>query len=345
MLDPAADELMVRMVASGVCGTDVHAVSGEQPIPRFPVVLGHEGAGVVEKVGPGVVGFVPGDHVVIALYADCGRCRQCIRGRVDECDSDWRRAGFIGIQGDGRSRIRQSDDEIYPMFGVGTLAEYTTIRAGQAVRIDPDLPLESMCLTACGVATGLGAVLHSADVRLGDSVLVVGCGGVGLNVVQGARIAGATTIVAAGIDDARLALARRLGATHVIDTRDVPLDVSNIVPGGVDFAFEVVGSPDLIASCLALTRIGGTCVMVGLTPPGAIMPADGRVLAGARRLVGCRSGGGNPQHNVPLMAELHGQGRLLLDELIGRRLPFAEVASAFRPSAGEAAGRTVVTFR
>ena len=156
MLDPAADELMVRMVASGVCGTDVHAVSGEQPIPRFPVVLGHEGAGVVEKVGPGVVGFVPGDHVVIALYADCGRCRQCIRGRVDECDSDWRRAGFIGIQGDGRSRIRQSDDEIYPMFGVGTLAEYTTIRAGQAVRIDPDLPLESMCLTACGVATGLG---------------------------------------------------------------------------------------------------------------------------------------------------------------------------------------------
>jgi S-(hydroxymethyl)glutathione dehydrogenase/alcohol dehydrogenase len=343
VLDPGPGEVMVRMVASGVCGTDLHAVTGEQPIPRFPVILGHEGAGVVEMVGPSVVGLTPGDHVVVALYADCAECAQCIRGRPDECDSEWRRVGFTGLQMDGRSRVRQGDTDIHPMFGVGTLAEYTTIRAAQAIRIDPDLSLEAMCLTACGVATGMGAVLHNADVSVGDSVLVVGCGGVGLNVVQGARIAGAGTIIAADISDHKLALARELGATHLINTSRSPLEVHDIVPAGVDVAFEVVGDPELIAVCVGLTRVGGTCVLVGLTPPGATIPVDGRLLGAARRIVGCRSGGGAPKYNIPLMAGLYRQGRLKLDELIGQRLSLDDAAVAFG-SADVVGARTVVTI-
>jgi Zn-dependent alcohol dehydrogenase len=344
VLDPAPGEVMVRMVASGLCATDAHALSGYQPIPRYPVVLGHEGAGIVEKVGAGVKGLVEGDHVVLALWSDCGVCKQCVRGRCDECDSDWHRTGFAGVQADGRSRLRQSGAELYPLFGVGTLAEHTTVRAAQAIRIDPDLSLEAMCLTACAVGTGVGAVLNTADVKVGDTVLVVGCGGVGLNVIQGARIAGASTIVAADVSAANLELARAFGATHLMNTAERPLDLSDLAPDGVDVAFEVVGHPELIAECLRLTRIGGSCIIVGLTAPGATIAVDGRLMTGARRLIGCRSGGGVPQYNIPLMAGLYRDGRLLLDELIGRRLPLADAAHALTTLDNGVVGRSVVTF-
>lgn len=344
VLDPARGEVMVRMVASGICGTDAHAVTGEQPITRFPIVLGHEGAGVIEQVGEGADGLAVGDHVVIALYSDCGECRQCLRGRIDECDSEWRRQGFIGVQADGHSRVRQDGAEIYPMFGAGTLAEYTTIRAAQAIRIDPDLSLEAMCLTACGVATGVGAVLNDAHVEPGDSVLVVGCGGVGLNVIQGAKVAGASMIIAMDVNEVKLDLARTFGATHVINTSRDAFDVSHLVPGGIDVAFEVVGSPALIAACLAQTRIGGRCVLVGLTPPGETVPIDGRLLTGGRQLIGSRSGGGIPSDNIALFSKLYREGLLRLDELIGQTLSFDEVDRGFTSFEQGTVARSIVTF-
>jgi S-(hydroxymethyl)glutathione dehydrogenase/alcohol dehydrogenase len=346
VLDPGPGEVRVRLSASGICATDLHAVTGEQPVLRFPVVLGHEGAGVVDMVGPAVTGLDVGDHVVIALYAECGECRQCLRGRSDECDSEWRRAGFAGEGPDGRPRLRQGEQDIYPLFGAGTLAELTTIRAAQAIKVPDDLALEAMCLTGCCVATGVGAVLNVARVEPGDSVLVVGCGGVGLNVVQGAVVAGASTIIAADIRADQLELARTFGATHVIDTSVAPLDVRSIVPDGVDVAFEVVGSPALIVDALLQTRVGGACVLVGLTSPGQTIPVDGRVLNGARRLLGCRGGGGVPRDNIALFTDLYQGGRLRLDELIGQRLAFDDVEDAFAASGpgSSGPGRTVVTF-
>ncbi|WP_456698599.1 alcohol dehydrogenase catalytic domain-containing protein [Aeromicrobium sp. P5_D10] len=340
--DPAAGQVRVRIVASGICATDVHALTGEQPIQRFPVILGHEGAGIIESVGPGVDGLSVGDHVVLALSSPCGACRACRRGRSDECDSEWRRTGFAGVQMDGRSTIRQREDDIFPLFGVGTLTEYTTVRASQAIKIDAELPLDLMCLTGCCVVTGVGAAIHTAQVEPGDSVLVVGCGGVGLNIIQGARIAGATTIIAADVDAAALDLARRLGATHVVDSRREELDVRAIVPDGVDFAFEVVGSPALIVACLDQTRIGGTCVLVGLTAPGATVPVDARVLNGARRLVGCRGGGGVPAENIAMLSRFYRDGELRLAELVGPQLDFVDVLTGFDSFGRSGPGRTVI---
>jgi S-(hydroxymethyl)glutathione dehydrogenase/alcohol dehydrogenase len=344
VLDPGPGEVRVRMVASGICATDAHAVTGEQPIPRLPVILGHEGAGVIDMVGEGVVGLAVGDHVVIALCSECGECRQCRRGRSDECDSEWRRTGFAGVQMDGRSRVRQGDADLYPLFGAGTLAEFTTIRAAQAIRIDDALSLEAMCLTGCCVATGVGAVLNTAQVEPGDSVLVVGCGGVGLNVIQGAVVAGATTIIAADINPEKLDLARSFGATHVIDTRVSRLDVTPVVPDGVDVAFEVVGNPALIVECLLQTRVGGTCVLVGLTAPGQTIPVDGRVLNGARTLMGCRGGGGVPRENIRLFAEMYGDGRLKLDELIGQTLSLTDFELGFSALEAGTVSRSVIRF-
>lgn len=341
--EPAAGQVRVRVVASGICATDVHAVTGEQPILRLPVILGHEGAGIIESVGPDVVDLSVGDHVVLALSSSCGECRPCQRGRGDECDSEWRRSGFAGVQPDGRSTIRQGDHDVFPLFGVGTLSEFTTVRASQAIKIDPQLPLDLMCLTGCCVVTGVGAALHTAAVEHGDSVLVVGCGGVGLNVIQGARIAGATTIIAADVDRDSLDLAQRMGATHVIDTRTAPLDVRQIVPAGVDFAFEVVGSPALIVACLDQTRIGGACVLVGLTPAGVTVPIDARVLNGARRLIGCRGGGGVPADNVEMLTGLYRDGQLKLGELVGPRFKFADVLDGFVNFGSWGPGRAIVS--
>ena len=345
VLDPGPGEVRVRMVASGICATDAHAVTGEQPVPRLPVILGHEGAGVIDMVGEDVLGLAVGDHVVIALYSECGECRQCLRGHSDECDSEWRRTGFAGVQMDGRSRVRQGDADLYPLFGAGTLAEFTTIRAAQAIRIEDDLSLDAMCLTGCCVATGVGAVLNIADVEPGDSVLVVGCGGVGLNVIQGAVLAGATTIIAADISHEKLDLARSFGATHLIDTKVSCLDVTTIVPDGVDVAFEVVGNPALIVECLLQTRVGGACVLVGLTAPGQTIPVDGRVLNGARKLMGCRGGGGVPHDNIGLFAELYRDGRLKLDELIGQTLSLTDFELGFLALESGTFARNIIRFR
>lgn len=216
--DPREGEVRVRLVASGVCGSDLHVLHGRSNAASFPLVLGHEGAGVVDAVGPGVEGLAEGDHVVVALYGPCHACPSCGRGRFVHCSGPARVQAILGRMGDGSTRLRTADGQpLHPMVGAGTLAEYAVTRAAQVVKVDDDLPLDVLCLAGCGVTTGLGAVFNIAQVAPGDAVAVVGCGGVGLNVVQGARISGATTIVAVDTNPSKLDLARRLGATHTID--------------------------------------------------------------------------------------------------------------------------------
>jgi S-(hydroxymethyl)glutathione dehydrogenase/alcohol dehydrogenase len=313
----------------------------------FPLVLGHEGSGVVEEVGAGVSSVVAGDHVVLALYGPCHTCANCQTGHFTRCDGPPRVSAISGRMADGSTRVRgRPDDALYPFCGLGTMAGYVVVRETQLVRIDPAIPLDIICLAGCGVTTGLGAVFNIAQVAPGDTVAVVGCGGVGLNVVQGSRIAGATTILAIDTNPLKLDLARRLGATHTADpTRaGILAAVHAVVPGGVDVAFEVVGSPDLVAEVFTATRPEGTCVMVGSPPSGSMIPIDGRALFSGRRLLGCLGGSNVPARDIPRIASLYQQGTLDLSTLVTQRRPLADFAVAIGETERGEVARSVVTM-
>jgi S-(hydroxymethyl)glutathione dehydrogenase / alcohol dehydrogenase len=343
---PRAGEVLVRIAASGVCGSDLHVLRGRSPVARYPCVLGHEGAGVVADVGAGVGSVRTGDHVVVALYGPCLACRHCLAGDPARCDGPARMRAIGGEMADGSTRLSAGGAPLYPFVGSGSLAEQVVVRESQLVRVGPDVPLDVICLAGCGVTTGLGAVFTVARVAVGDSVAVIGCGGVGLSVIQGARISGAGRIVAVDINPAKLGLAERLGATDVLSPAagaDVTAALAEVLPGGVDVAFEVVGDPALVAAALAATRPGGTCVMVGSPPPGSTIPVDARVLFQDRRLLGCVGGGNVPARDIPRVVELYRSGALALDELVSSRFTLDEVADAVAAlSAGEVARAVVV---
>jgi S-(hydroxymethyl)glutathione dehydrogenase/alcohol dehydrogenase len=345
--EPGPGEVLVRIAASGVCRSDLHVVEDRSPVARLPMVLGHEGAGQVEQVGAGVSGLRRGDPVVIALYGPCGSCEACRSGDVPRCSGTARLNGALGLMGDGRSRLSLRGQPVHPMIGCGSLAEYALVRESQLVAIDPDIPLECACLAGCGVTTGLGAALNTAAVQPGSSVAVLGCGGVGLNVVQGARIAGAARIIAVDPQPGKLDLAADLGATDAVRVEpgmDVPAAIRALVPRGVDYAFEVIGAPEVVRQAFAATREGGTAVMVGSPPPGAEIAVDGRLLFGDRRLLGCMGGGNVPQRDIPRIMRLYRSGALKLEPLISQRLTLDEVNLAFDAlRAGELA-RSVVRF-
>jgi S-(hydroxymethyl)glutathione dehydrogenase/alcohol dehydrogenase len=343
---PGTGEVLVRLAASGICGSDLHVLHGRSVIDAFPMVLGHEGAGSVEAVGDGVTGVDVGDHVVLALYGPCGVCDHCRTGRFVLCDGTARVAAIGGRMADGSTRLRLADgSSLFPMVGIGSLAELAVLRADQVVVVDAAIPLDVICLAGCGVTTGLGSVFNVAEVRPGESVAVVGCGGVGLNVVQGARIAGAGPIVAVDTNPLKLDLARRLGATHAVDPTDgVAAAVQRVVPRGVDVAFEVVGVPALVAEAFLATRPGGRCVMVGSPPAGEPIPVDGRALFGERRLLGTTGGSNVPARDIPRIARLYAEGRLDLDTLVSARRPLAEFAASIAETERGEVARSVVVM-
>jgi S-(hydroxymethyl)glutathione dehydrogenase/alcohol dehydrogenase len=343
---PRASEVLVRIAGSGVCGSDLHVLHGRATVATFPLVLGHEGAGVVEAVGPGVDGVAVGDHVVIALYGPCGHCAHCRSGDIVRCDGPERVAGMFGRMADGSTRVHQGSTALHPFVGIGSLAEYAVVRASQTVVVDPDLPLDVIALAGCGVTTGLGAVFNTARVAPGDRVAVVGCGGVGLNVIQGARLAGAGTIIAVDPLPAKLDLASDLGATHAVNSSEQPMRdaVSAIVPGGVDIAFEVVGDPELVAATFELTRPGGLCVMVGSPGPGSTIPVPGPALFMERRLAGCVGGSNVPARDIPRIVSLYQSGRLDLDRLVSQRLPIERFDDAVNAAEAGTVARSVITF-
>ena len=345
--EPGAGEVLVRVAASGICGSDLHVVHGRSVIDAFPMVLGHEGAGVVEQVGDGVRHLAVGDHVVLALYGPCNECDACRTGRFVLCDGAARVSAIRGRMADGSTRVRLADGEtVYPMVGVGSLAELAVLRSDQVVKIDPAIPLDVICLAGCGVTTGLGSVFNVADVRAGESVAVIGCGGVGLNVVQGARIAGATTIVAVDPNPLKLRLALDVGATHAVDPTEAGIvdAVRSVVPGGVDAAFEVVGVPQLVADAFLSTRTGGRCVMVGSPPAGQPIPLDGRALFSERRLLGTTGGSNVPARDIPRLASLYQDGRLDLDVLVSARRPLHDFAESIAETERGEVARSVVVM-
>ena len=329
--DPGPGEVQVAISAAGLCHSDLSVVDGTIPFP-VPVVLGHEGAGVVEAVGVGVTHVRPGDHVSLSTLANCGACAECDRGRPTMC----RQA--IGRPQQPFSRDGQP---LYQFAANSAFAERTLVKAVQAVRIPKDIPLPSAALIGCGVLTGVGAVLNRARVDRGDSVLVIGTGGIGLNVIQGARIAGALTIVAVDSNPAKEAAARQFGATHFLTSVD---GVREILPSGADHAFECVGRVELIRQAIDLLDRHGQAVLLGV--PAATAEASFLVssLFLDKSILGCRYGASRPQRDIALYADLYREGRLMLDELVTQTYPIEDFDKAAQDAHEGRVARAVLTF-
>lgn len=326
--DPRRGEVLVRVHASGVCGSDRHVLDGEWPMPT-PTVMGHEGAGVVEAVGDGVVDVAVGDHVVIAWHHPCRRCAACASGRAWACT---RARSDECLMPDGTTRLTDDDGAVYPYLAVGTMSRWTVVPESAVVAVPRDLPFDVASLIGCSVTTGVGAVVNNARVPAGASAVVVGCGGVGLAVVMGLALVGADPIIAVDVQEGRLEAALALGATRAVraGTEDVAARVEEITGSGADFAFEAIGRVASIEQLPALLATGGTGVLVGLPPAGS--PAAFDVLGLAEKgqsLIGSNYGGSVPSVDFPRLARLHLAGRLPIDALISHRVRLEDVNDAF----------------
>jgi len=344
---PRAGEVLVRMGASGVCHSDLSIQNGTL-MGSFPMVLGHEGAGVIEQVGDGVTDLAVGDHVVVSWVPQCGQCFFCKKGQGFLCEAG-QMAMITGGLLDGTTRFSRDGEPIRQMACSGTFSEQAVIPAIGAVKIPDDVPLEIGALIGCGVLTGVGAALNTANIRKGDTVAVVGCGGVGLNVIQGARIAGATEIIAVDMLPTKLGMAKDFGATTILNASDgdpVGKVLELTQQRGVDVAFEVIGLKQTIEQTIMMTRRGGEAILVGV-PRMEIMlelPAFFGVVLMSKTIKGCWYGSSNVQQDVPRLLEYYQRGELKLDELISRRIKVDEVNDAFSAmEAGEVA-RSVIQY-
>ncbi|MCV7229066.1 Zn-dependent alcohol dehydrogenase [Mycolicibacterium komossense] len=333
-------EILIETAAAGLCHSDLYHLRGVFDIPR-PTVLGHESAGVVLEVGAGVEMFAPGDHVITCLTASCGVCERCLSGRSYLC------SGSHSVRGHGASpRLKQGADEVHQFLNVSSFAEQLLVHESAVVRIDQDMPLDLAALIGCGVTTGLGAVLNRGQVRPGQTVAVIGCGGIGLSAIQGARLSGASRIIAVDLNADKLTTASSLGATDVLDAHcdDVAAAIRDMTGGGVDQCFEAVGSPTTAAAALEALDVGGTATIIGLMPAGKTFPVQGRLLLDDRRLQGSYMGSENFRLAMPKYVEMYLDGKLLLEEMVSSRIGLDGVNDAFASMEQGRALRDLVVF-
>lgn len=319
--DPGPGEVVVAVKAAGLCHSDQSVTDGTIPYP-LPVVLGHEGAGVVEAVGPGVVSVRPGDHVVLSTLAHCGRCPACEASRPTACHN--------APNPKEGSPFTVAGEPAYQFANTSTFAERTLVREQSAIPVDPRVPFDRACLIGCGIITGVGAVLNRARVPAGSTMAVFGVGGIGLNVVQGGVLAGAARIIAVDVNPAKLDLARAFGATHVVDaTTDDPIAaIRDLGGGGVEYSFEAVGNLVTIGQALEAIGPGGTLTIVGVPRIGSKLEFVVHALYNNKSILGCRYGAARPRIDFPMLAELYLAGRLKIDELISRHYALGDVARA-----------------
>lgn len=337
---PIGREVLVDVQASGLCHTDLLFATND--IVRTPVVLGHEVAGIVASVGPEVAQFSVGDHVVGSLAQSCGACARCLAGRSFQCkypESTLRRPS-------DPPRLSRNGASLFQGFGLGGFAEQALIHENQLAVVPKELPFAQAALLGCGVATGAGSVLNTANVSAGDTVVIFGGGGVGLNAVSGARIAGASRIVVIDIQAKRLDEARRFGATDVIDsTKTNAVEaVHDLLPGGADHVFDFVGLKSVAEQGLAMLGVGGGLYLVGVSRPDVDIAVNiFNAIGGQKRVVGVNFGSTNAKHDLPMYAELHLQGRMNLDDLVSKRISLRDVNEGYAALKDGSLNRVVVT--
>jgi S-(hydroxymethyl)glutathione dehydrogenase/alcohol dehydrogenase len=327
---PGPSEVLVRVAAAGVCHSDIHLVDGALGDGRWPMVLGHEGAGIVEVVGPEVTSLQPGDHVVLCMVAACGICDACRSGHRTLCEPVGRQS-VTGHLPAGGSRLRGSDGAILQhALTVACFAQYAVVDAAAAIPIPHDVPLWQAALLGCGAVTAFGAVSHAAAVRLGERVAVIGCGGVGLQVVAAARLAGASMIVAVDRRPEKLEHARQRGATHAVDASagDAAAEIRTLTGGGADHAFEVVGTPATIRAAWDAIRPGGTAVVVGLAPAGVEVALPAIEFLSEKSIMGSYYGSADPTQTFPWLIELVRTGRLELADMVSHLIELDGVPAA-----------------
>jgi alcohol dehydrogenase len=342
---PGPGEVLVKIAAAGLCHSDLSVIEGHRPRP-LPMALGHEAAGIVEEVGPGVADLARGDHVVLVFVPSCGHCVPCAEGRPALCEPG-AVANTAGTLLSGGRRLSRGSEVINHHLGCSAFAEYATVSRNSLVKIDPELPLDEAALFGCAVLTGVGAVVNTAKVRAGESCAVVGLGGVGLASVLGAIAAGARDVVAVDLSDAKLALARELGATHTFNAADPECvaQIRAVTGGGVDYAFELAGSVKALDLAYKITRRGATTVTAGLPPATAtfaLSPVN--LVAEERTLKGSYIGTCVPSRDLPRYIALYRQGKLAVDRLLSGRLKLEEINVGFDRLREGQAVRQVVVF-
>ncbi|MFP6661596.1 MAG: S-(hydroxymethyl)glutathione dehydrogenase/class III alcohol dehydrogenase [Myxococcota bacterium] len=345
---PREGECLVRLVATGVCHTDAFTLSGADPEGLFPVVLGHEGAGVVEEVGPGVRGLRAGDHVIPLYIPECRECEFCLSGKTNLCGRIRETQGR-GQMPDGSSRLSYRGRPLHHYMGTSTFSEYAVVPEIALAKIREDAPLDKVCLLGCGITTGIGAVLHTAKVEPGSSVAVFGLGGVGLSVVQGAVMAGAERILAVDTNPAKFELARQLGATDCVDPGGIGGSLAEhiveLTGGGVDYSFECVGNVDLMGEALACAHKGwGESIIIGVAGAGQEIHARPFLLVTGRSWRGSAFGGTRGRTQLPGFVDRYMSGRIAIDPLVSETLPLEEINRAFDGMREGKAIRSVIRF-
>jgi len=341
---PGPREVLIRTAAAGLCHSDLHFMEASYPYP-LPAVLGHESAGVVEAVGSDVSYVQPGDHVITCLSAFCGYCAQCTDGHLSLCDNK----NTALVRGsDQKSRLsRPNGDPVNSFLHLSSFAEQMLIHEQALVKIRPEMPLEKAALIGCGVTTGLGAVFRTARIEPGSDVAVIGCGGIGLSAIQGARIAGANKIIAIDMMNSKLELAEQLGATHSVNASegDAVAQVREITQGeGVPNSFEAVGLKATAEQSFQMLRKGGQAVVIGMIPVGTKVEIDGVELLSEKKLTGSNMGSNQFRTDMPRYVEMYLDGRLKLDEMVSKTINLEDINEGFAEMKTGNVTRSVITF-
>lgn len=344
ILPPKQNEVLVRTVASGICHSDYSIANGKLRSP-MPVVLGHEGAGIIEALGPGVTGLQVGDHVVCSLSPACGACVMCREGHEYIC-VEMAKVSSYSCMLDGTTRLRKGAEEIRQLCGLASFAEKMVIPAGSAIKVRKDASLGTVCLVGCGVTTGVGAAVNTADIHAGDGVAVIGCGGVGLSILQGARIKGANPLIAIDPVQEKRDLAMSLGATHAIDPlkEDLKARIKEITGKGVHFAFEALGTLRTINDAYSILRPSGEAIIVGMPNLKEEYELPVASLFAEKELRGSIYGSCSPKRDLPMFVDWYMNGDLKLDEMITKRIRLEDVNQAFEEMGRGEGARSVIMF-
>ncbi len=340
---PGPNEVLIQTKGAGLCHSDLHFMEGLFRTP-LPMVMGHESAGIVEAVGSDVSYVAPGDHVVACLSIFCGQCHRCLSGNPHRCTN----VRATSRARDAAARLSRHDDtSVDQMARLGGFAEQMLVHQNALVKVRPDMPLDRACLIGCGVTTGFGAAVNTASVGVGSVVCVIGCGGIGLSAVQGARVAGAGRIIAVDMTEAKLETARQMGATDTVNAAevdDVVTAVKDMTGGGVEYSFEAIGLATTVQQAFNMLDIGGTATVIGMVPSKTRVELRGIDFLSEKKLQGSMMGSNQFRSDIPMMIDLYLDGRLMLDEMISARIDLDQINEGYGwMKAGEAT-RTVVTF-